>query len=56
MSSSTSCGEASVALMAQTFGLSRQAVYAARAARQEAARTAGLPHGDRPRTAPAAPP
>jgi len=56
MSSSTSCGEASVALLAQTFGLSRQAVYAARAARQAAARTAGLAHGDRPTTAPAAPP
>jgi hypothetical protein len=43
MSPSTSCGEASVALLAETFGLSRQAVYAARVARQAASPAQGHP-------------
>ncbi len=43
MTPSTSCGEASVALLAETFGLSRRAVYAARAARQVASPAQGHP-------------
>lgn len=41
MSPSTSRGEASVAILAETFGLSRQAVYAARAAHQAASERSG---------------